>query len=155
MADRPQERRPIATNRRARHEYLVLDELECGVVLQGTEVKSLRAGHCSLAEAYVRIRGEELWLVGATIPEYSHGNIHNHEPGRDRKLLAKKREIAKWSKAVREKGITIVPLELAWHGSLVKLRIALARGKKLYDKRATAKQRSDERDMARALGRRR
>lgn len=155
MSGPPAERRSIATNRRARHDYHLLDELECGIALVGTEVKSLRAGHCSLAESYGRIKGGELWLLGASIPEYSHGNIHNHVPTRDRKLLAKRREIEKWSKAVREKGVTIVPLEVFWSGSLVKVRLALARGKKLHDKRATERERSDRRDMARALGRRR
>ena len=155
MSDPKATRRSIATNRKARHEYLLLDELECGIALLGTEVKSLRAGHCSLAEAYGRIKGDELWLLGANIPEYSHGNVHNHAPTRDRKLLAKKREIAKWSKAVREKGVTIVPLEVFWSGSLVKVTVALAKGKKLYDKRASERERSDKRDMARAAGRRR
>lgn len=147
--------RVVAKNRRARHEYLVLEELECGVVLRGTEVKSLRGGHGSIAEAYGRIRDGELWLVGATIPEYSHGNVHNHEPGRDRKLLAHAREIRRWEKQVREKGITIVPLELAFHGHLVKATMALVRGKKLYDKRESEKARSAKREMDRERGRRR
>ena len=155
MAGKPNERRSVATNRRARHEYLILEELECGISLLGTEVKSLRAGHCSLAAAYARIHRDELFLIGASIPEYSHGNIHNHAPERERKLLVKKRQIAKWTKAVREKGVTIVPLEVFWKGSLVKVTVALARGKKLYDKRATDKARTDKRDMERALGRRR
>jgi SsrA-binding protein len=155
MAPSEGARRSIATNRRARHEYLILDQLECGVELVGTEVKSLRAGHCSLAQAWGRIRDGELWLVGASIPEYSHGNIHNHAPDRDRKLLAKRREISKWSKSVRERGITIVPLEAYWKDSRVKVAMALVRGKKLYDKRATEKERSDRRDMDRALRRRR
>lgn len=148
-------RRSIAQNRRARHEYLILGELECGIALAGTEVKSLRQGHCSLAEAWGRIHGGELWLVGATIAEYSHGNINNHAPARDRKLLARKREIEKWSQIVREKGITIVPLEVYWSGSRVKVAMALVRGKKLYDKRATQREKSDKRDMERALRRRR
>ncbi len=155
MAGKPDERRSVATNRRARHEYLILDELECGIALVGTEVKSLRAGHCNLSQAYARIHRDELWLIGCSIPEYAHGNINNHVPDRDRKLLAKRREIAKWTKAVREKGVTIVPLEVFWSGSLVKVKIALARGKKLYDKRATDKARTDKRDMDRAMSRRR
>jgi SsrA-binding protein len=155
MAQAPQARRSIAQNRRARFEFEILDELECGLELQGTEVKSLRAGHGSLAEAFAHFRGDELYLLGAHIPVYAHGNIHNHEPTRPRKLLAHRRELDKWSKAVREKGVTIVPLELYFQGSRIKLRVALARGKKLYDKRAATREREDKRSMDRALSRRR
>ena len=147
--------RSIATNRRARHLYLIEEELVCGAALRGTEVKSLRAGQASIAEAYGRIRDGELWLVGATIPEYSHGNVHNHVPVRDRKLLAHRREIRRWEKRVREKGITIVPLEVAFHGHLVKVTMALVRGKKLFDKRESEKKRSAQREMDRERGRRR
>ncbi|HVS18778.1 MAG TPA: SsrA-binding protein SmpB, partial [Planctomycetota bacterium] len=135
MAQAPKERRSIAQNRRARFEYEILDELDCGIELMGTEVKSLRAGHGSLGEAFAHYRGDELFLLGAHIPVYAHGNIHNHEPTRPRRLLAHRRELDKWSKLVREKGVTIVPLELFFQGSLIKLKLALARGKKLYDKR--------------------
>ena len=146
--------RNLATNRRARHDYHVLEEHECGLVLRGTEVKSLRQGRCSIGEAYGRFDGDELWLVGATIPEYSHGNIHNHAPDRARKLLLSRRELGKWQKAVREKGVTIVPLELYFRGHLVKARMGLVRGKKLYDKREDQKKRTAEREMDRALRRR-
>jgi len=145
--------RTLATNRRARHEYHVLDERECGLVLTGTEVKSLRAGRCSIGEAYGRLIGGELWLIGATIPEYTHGNIHNHAPDRHRKLLCTRRELDKWEKAVREQGVTIVPLELYFKGHLVKARMALVKGKKLYDKRETERRRSAEREMQRAIRR--
>lgn len=145
------DRRSIARNRRALHEYHVIDELEVGIVLVGTEVKSLRAGRVSLQEAYCMIKGGELYLFRAHIPEYPQGNVHNHEPTRDRKLLAKKREILKWEKAVREKGTTLVPLEILWDGSLVKVRIALVRGKKLHDKRQTKREKDDKRDMDRAM----
>lgn len=155
MARDSQRVRTVASNRRARHEYHVLDELECGLALRGTEVKSLRAGHASIGEAFGRIHAGAFELVGATIPEYSHGNIHNHEPARVRRLLAHAREIAKWHKAVREKGVTIVPLELYFRGHLVKVRMALVRGKKLYDKRETQKGRSAKRDIDRAMSRRR
>ena len=155
MAQTPQARRSIAQNRRARFEYEILDELECGLELAGTEVKSLRAGHGSLGEAFAHFRGDELFLLGAHIPVYAHGNVHNHEPTRPRKLLAHRRELDKWSKAVREKGVTIVPLELYFQGSRIKLRVALARGKKLYDKRAATREREDKRSMERALTRRR
>ena len=146
-------RRSVATNKKARHRFEILDELEAGIVLVGTEVKSLREGQCSLQEAYVRIRGGELWLVGAHIPEYAFGNKQNHQPVRDRKLLAHAREIRKWEKQVREKGVTAVPLEVYFQGSLVKVKLGLARGKKLYDKRAAERERSDRREMERARGR--
>jgi SsrA-binding protein len=147
--------RPIASNRKARHLYSLLDELEVGIELEGTEVKSLRGGQCSLQEAYVRIRGGELWLVGAHIPEYAFGNRTNHAPTRERKLLAQRRQIERWSKAVREKGVTIVPLDLYFKGSLIKANIALARGKKVHDKRAKQREMDDKREMDRARGRRR
>jgi len=147
--------RSIASNKKARYLYLVLDTLECGIQLVGTEVKSLRAGHASIREAYGQIKGGELWLVGATIPEYSHGNIHNHVPGRPRKLLAHGKELAKWYKQVREKGVTVVPLDLYFRGHLVKVEMALVRGKKLHDKREHQKTRSAQRDIDRAMSRRR
>ena len=153
MAQAPQARRSIAQTRRARVEYEILDELECGIELRGTEVKSLRAGHGSLTEAFAHYRGAELFLMGAHIPVYAHGNVHNHEPTRPRKLLAHRRELEKWSKSVREKGVTMVPLEIYFQGSRVKLRVALARGKKLYDKRQATREREDKRSMQRALGR--
>lgn len=155
MSDKPERVRSIAQNRKARHTFLVLDELECGLALVGTEVKSLRDGQGSLAEAYARIVKGELWLVGMHIPEYAHGNVHNHKPTRDRKLLAHRREIAKWHKAVKEKGVTIVPLEVYFKGSRVKVRVGLCRGKKLYDKRRTEKDRTDRRTIERAMTRRR
>ncbi len=147
--------RPIASNRKARHFFEVLDELEVGVELLGTEVKSLRGGQCSLQEAYVRIRAGQLWLVGAHIPEYAFGNKSNHLPARERKLLAHRREIERWGKAVKERGVTIVPLELYFKGSLVKVSVGLARGKKVHDKRAKQRERDAQREMDRAKGRRR
>lgn len=147
--------RPIVSNRKARHLYNLLDELEVGIELEGTEVKSLRGGQCSLQEAYVRIRGGELFLVGAHIPEYAFGNRSNHEPTRERRLLAQRRQIERWSKAVREKGVTIVPLDLYFKGSLIKVNIALARGKKVHDKRAKQREQDAQREMDRARGRRR
>lgn len=147
--------RTIASNRRARHEYHLLSEVECGMVLRGTEVKSLRQGRASIAEAYGLIRRGELYLVGATIPEYTHGNVFNHEPARERKLLLHKKELAQWDRAVREKGVTVVPLELFFSGHLVKIRMALAKGKKLYDKRETERTKDARRDIDREMGRRR
>jgi SsrA-binding protein len=151
----PTKHKSIASNRRARHEFEFLEEIECGLVLTGTEVKSLRQGRCSIAEAYGYLRRGELWLEGATIPEYSHGNINNHKPDRPRKLLLAKRELLRWGRAAKEKGITMVPVELFFKGHLVKVRMALAKGKKLYDKREDLKKRSAQRDMDRAMTRRR
>jgi SsrA-binding protein len=147
--------RIVAKNRRALHEFHVLDKLECGIALRGTEVKSLRAGECSIAEAFGMIRRGELYLLGATIPEYSHGNIHHHEPARERKLLLQKRQLRNWDKQVREKGITIVPLALYFKGHLVKVEMALVKGKKLHDKREDVKRRTAEREIEREVSRRR
>ena len=151
----PSNHRTIAQNRRARHEYLILEELECGISLVGTEVKSLRDGRCSLTEAYARMHKDELYLIGAHIDEYAMGNVHNHDPRRERKLLAHRRELRQWDKRVREKGMTIVPLEVYFKGAKVKVLVGLAKGKKLYDKRQTEKDRTDKRDMQRAIMRRR
>lgn len=152
---KPQEYRRIAANRRARHEFHVLEELECGIALTGTEVKSLRQGQASIAEAYAVIKGGELWLVGAHVPEYAQGNVYNHEPTRERKLLVHRRELAKWNKAVRERGVTIVPLELYFSGSRVKVRVALCRGKRMHDKRQDQRRREDQREIERVVRRRR
>lgn len=147
--------RVIAQNRKARHEFLIFEELECGIVLAGTEVKSLRAGQCSLAEAYVQIKKGEMFLVGAHIPEYAHGNVMNHKPVHDRKLLIHRRELEQWHKKVKEKGVTMVPLEIYFNGSRVKLAVALCKGKKLYDKRQSQRDKDDKREMDRAQKRRR
>lgn len=146
--------RPIAKNRRALYEYELLDRLVVGIVLTGTEVKSLRAGRISLQEAYIVVRKGDLWLLQAHIPEYTHGNMWNHVPTRERKLLAKRREIEKWGKLVKQRGTTMVPLEIYWQGSLVKLEIALVRGKKLHDKRQSEREKDDKREMARVRGQR-
>jgi SsrA-binding protein len=147
--------RVVAKNRRATHEFHVLETLECGVALRGTEVKSLRAGQASIAEAFGMFRGGELYLLGATIPEYSHGNIHNHEPARERKLLLARRQLRKWDKQVRERGVTLVPLALYFKGHLVKVEMALVKGKKLHDKREDLKRRGAEREIEREFTRRR
>ena len=145
----------LAKNRRATHEFHVLDRVECGLVLKGTEVKSLRQGQCSIAEAFGRILHDELFLFGSTIPVYSHGNIHNHEPARERKCLLQPRQIEKWSKEVRQKGTTIVPLTLYFKGHLVKVEMALVKGKQLHDKREDLKNREAKREIDRATSRRR
>jgi SsrA-binding protein len=151
-AEEPALRR-IADNRKARFEYEVLEELECGIELTGTEVKSLRQGQCSLQEAFGLIKSHQLWLIHATIPEYTQGNVHNHIPARDRRLLAHKKEIRNWFGKVRERGMTIVPLAIYFQGSRVKVRMALCKGKKLYDKRAATKDREDKREIERATKR--
>jgi SsrA-binding protein len=146
--------RMIATNRRARFEFHILEEVECGIALTGTEVKSLRNGGCSIAEAYVMVRHGEMVLVGAHIAEYAQGNVHNHEPTRERKLLLHRREIERWHARVKERGMTIVPLSLYFKGSRAKLAIALCKGKKMYDKRQDKREKDDRRDIERAMRRR-
>lgn len=155
MARQPETVRSIAQNRKARHEFEILEELECGMVLKGSEVKSLRGGRASIQEAYGMVKGGELFLLGMHIPEYPQAGPMNHPPVRERKLLAGRRDLERWSKAAREKGVTIVPLEVAFRGHLVKVAMALVRGKKMHDKRETEKRRDAERDMRQALGRRR
>ena len=146
--DRPL--REIARNRKAKRDYEILDTVEAGIVLTGTEVKSLRAGKVSLQEAYVKARRDGLWLVKAHIEEYTQANRFNHEPERDRKLLLRRREIQKLRQRVREKGLTLVPLRLYFRGPWAKLEIGVGRGRKLYDKRELVKKREAERAMRRA-----
>jgi len=144
----------ITSNRRARREYFLFDTFEAGLVLTGTEVKSLRVGKVSLAEAYARLKGDEIWLVGAHIAEYTHGNRENHEPTRERKLLLHRSQIEKIRAQVQEKGLTLVPLRLYWKGGRAKLEFALGRGKKMWDKRDDTAKREAQREMDRALVRR-
>jgi len=145
----------IAENRRARFDYELLDRFEAGIVLVGTEVKSLREGRVTLAQAYADVRDGEVWLVAAEIAEYAQGNIANHEPTRDRKLLLKRGEIASLASKVREKGQTLVPTRLYFKDGKVKLEVALARGKERADKRRTIVDRDAKRQMERALKTRR
>jgi SsrA-binding protein len=152
---RPQGTKLIAENRRARYDYELLDRFEAGIVLTGTEVKSLRDGRVTLAHSYADVRDMEVWLVGADIAEYAQGNVQNHEPGRDRKLLLKRQEIASLLGKVREKGQTIVPTRLYFKDGKVKVELALARGKEKGDKRRTLVERDAKRDMDRALKSRR
>ena len=145
-------RRLVAQNRKARHDYFIDDSLEVGIVLQGTEVKSLRGGQASIAEAYASERDGELYLVNATIPEYKNANRANHEPHRPRKLLLHKRQLAKFLAHVRSGGMTIVPLSLYFNErGRAKVELALAKGKKLYDKRASEKSRDWSRQKARLM----
>ena len=126
----------LASNRQVYHNFEVLETFETGISLMGTEVKSLRANSASLQESYVKIINQELWLLGAHIPPYSHGNINNHQEQRDRKLLMHKKEISKLRSTVIEKGMTLVALKLYLTRGIVKVKIGLAKGKKLHDKRA-------------------
>src|SRR5215472_5158256 len=139
--------RTIATNRRARHEYHILETIEAGLVLRGTEVKSLRAGGVSFKDSYATIRSGEGWLLGCHINPYSHGTDANHDPERDRKLLLHKREIARLSGKISERGLTLVPLRLYFKEGRAKVELGLARGKKLHDKRATLREREVRREM--------
>jgi len=139
----------IVTNRRARFEYEILDRIEAGIVLTGTEVKSVREGNISLQESYAMIRGDELWLEGCTIAPYSQGNIYNHVPTRPRKLLLHRKELKKLIARVEEKGLTLVPLSIYFKGQRLKVEVAVARGKRLHDKRESIKQRDVERLLRR------
>ena len=145
----------IADNRRARHDYELLERFEAGLVLTGTEVKSLRDGRASLAQAFADVREGEVWLVGAEIATYDQGNIANHAPTRDRKLLLHRRQIDQLSAKVAERGLTLVPTRLYFKNGRVKVELALARGKDVRDKRRTVVEREARRDMERALKARR
>ena len=143
----------IAHNRKARFQYFLLEHFEAGIELKGSEIKSIRAGQISLAEAYVRIDDSQAWLVNAHIAPYEPANRYNHEPTRERRLLLHKKEIRKLWDSVRQKGVTIVPVKLYLKDSLAKVALALAKGKKLYDKRETIARREIERELGRATKR--
>ena len=143
--------RIIAQNRRARHDYHLEGNLEAGIVLTGSEIKSLRAGAASINEAYAMIRGDEVWLVGASIEPYAQAGMRNHDRLRDRKLLLHRREIDKLRARVEQKGFTLVPLRIYLKGGRAKLELALGRGKDVLDKRETVKARDSKREMERAL----
>jgi SsrA-binding protein len=141
----------ITVNRRARFDYDIDETFEAGLVLTGTEVKSLRDGKASLAEAFATVRGGEAWLVQATIPEYAFGNRQNHDPTRMRKLLLHRREIERCEKFTQEQGRTLVPMELYWRDGRAKLLIGLGTGKKQHDKRADLAEKDAQRQIQRAL----
>lgn len=143
----------VATNRKARHDYFLLETYEAGLVLQGSEIKSIRAGQISLKEAYVRVDGEQAWLVNAHIAPYDPASRENHDPTRDKKLLLHKKEIAKLWDEVRQKGTTIIPLRVYLSRGRAKLEIAVAKGKRHYDKRQAIKERDAQREIDRALNR--
>jgi SsrA-binding protein len=145
----------IASNRRARHEYTIEDVVEAGLVLTGTEVKSLRAGRASLTDGFGQITDGEAWLHGVHIPQYIQGTWTNHEPRRTRKLLMHRKEIDKLARSISERGLTLIPLSLYFSGGKVKIELGLARGKRTYDKRHDLAKRDAAREVERELRRRR
>ncbi len=151
--DEAKNEKVIAHNRRARHDYLVLDTLECGIVLTGSEVKSLRNGNISMEEAHGRVKGDEVWLMGCDIQEYSFAHQLNHLPKRPRKLLLHRREIRKFAAQAFEKNLTLVPLKMYFTRGRAKVLMGICRGKKTYDKRESLKKKDMQRDMDRALRR--
>lgn len=148
MSDKPTE---LVSNRKATYNYEILDTFEAGLVLVGTEIKSLRDHGGSLQEAYIKIIGQEIWLIGSHIAPYRFGNIHNHEDKRDRKLLMHKREIAKLKTSSDEKGLALIPLSIYLVKGKAKIKIAIAKGKKTIDKRETIKKRDEEKRINQAL----
>lgn len=141
----------IQKNKKAYFNYEIVEELECGIELVGTEVKSVREGRCSFSDSYVQVKDMQLMLVGFLIQPYSHGNIFNHQSDRPRRLLAHRMEIKKFQRKVNEKGFTLVPTEIYLKGNLVKMKIALARGKNVRDKKEAIKERDLNRDARRQL----
>jgi SsrA-binding protein len=143
--------RVITENRKARHDYHILDMLECGIVLVGSEVKTLRVGAVQLGEAYARLRNGEVWLVGCDIPEYTEANRFNHKPKRDRKLLLHDREIKRFAMRAMEKGLTLVPLKMYFKGGKAKVLLGLCKGKQDFDKRAVQKKAESDRNLRLAM----
>lgn len=145
--------KPVAQNRKARHEYFIEDTYECGIALVGTEVKSVRAGKCNLKDAYARVENGEIFIKGMHISPYEQGNIFNRDPFRERKLLMHKREIMKLKRLSEADGYSLIPLQLYLKDGLVKLELAVAKGKKLYDKRQSIAERDAKRDVERKMSR--
>ena len=141
----------ICRNKRAFHEYTIHDRLECGIVLTGTEVKSLREGGTSLEDAYAKMDGSEVWLIGCDIPEHTYGNRLNHKPKRPRKLLLHRREIARFADKATQRGFTLVPLRMYFRDGRAKVELAVARGKKEFDKREATKKQEAQREIRRAM----
>ncbi|MEW5956832.1 MAG: SsrA-binding protein SmpB [Chloroflexota bacterium] len=144
----------IATNRKAHHDYHIEDTIEAGMVLTGSEIKSIRAGQVNLRDSYAVVRDAEMWLMNVHIAPYQQASYANHEPRRDRKLLLHRREINRLTGKLQEKGLTLVPLKIYLKDSRAKVELGLARGKKLYDKRESLRERDDRRQIERAVGRR-
>lgn len=143
--------RVVTRNRRALHDYAIVDRLECGLVLCGTEVKSLRAGYANLEDAYGKIEDGEVWLIGCEIPEYEMGNRLNHQPKRSRKLLLHRREIARFAAKATQRGFTLVPLKVYFKSGRAKVELAIAHGKQLHDKREAKKKQEAQREIRRAM----
>lgn len=141
----------LVSNRRATHDYEIIETFEAGITLLGTEIKSLRDNGGSLQESYIKVLNDELWLIGCNIAHYKYGNVHNHEEKRDRKLLMHKREISRLKVATQEKGLTLIPLGLYLKNGRVKVKLATAKGKKSYDKRSSLKEKDDKRQMQKAV----
>jgi len=139
----------IVTNKKARHDYEIINSLEAGIVLKGTEVKSVREGKVNITDTYARFKKGELWLIGLRISEYKNSTIGNHDPLRDRKLLLHKQELRKLFRQVEEKGTTLIPLKIYLSRHLIKVELGIARGKKLYDKRAAIAERESKRELDR------
>lgn len=146
-----EKKREVVSNRKAYHNYEVIDALEAGIELQGTEIKSIRQNGASLQEAYIKIFQGQMWLVGAHIAPYRYGNIHNHEERRDRRLLMHKKELMKLEEKVKEKGFSLIPLSLYFKGGRIKVKVGYAKGKKAHDKRQSIRDKDDQRSMQRAL----
>jgi SsrA-binding protein len=147
------EGRVVVSNRKARHDYHILETFEAGIVLKGTEVKSLRKGNANLRDSYAVLKNGELWLMGMHISPYEQGNINNHEPVRNRKLLIHRKQIRKLTGNVREKGLTLIPLAVYFKGPYAKVELALGRGKREFDKRESMSRRDAEREMRQRLKR--
>ena len=147
------EQRVAVSNRKARHDYFILDTVEAGLVLKGTEVKSLRGGNANLLDSHAIVKNGEVWLLGLHISPYEQGSYLNHDPRRTRKLLLSKREIRRLLSKVQEKGLSLIPLSIYFKGPYAKVELAVAQGKKSYDKREAIKQRDAKRDIARNLRR--
>ena len=147
--------RIICSNRKARHEYDVLDEIDCGIQLYGSEVKSIRNSKISIEESYARVDGSEVWLVNADIAEYPQASVFNHERKRKRKLLLHRREIQKFAESGEQKGLTLVPLSVFLQRGFVKVKVGLCRGRKLHDKRENMKEKDHKRDIEMAMKHRR
>lgn len=143
----------ICRNRRATHEYEILDRLECGLMLQGTEVKSLRDGTASLEDSYAKVEGNEVWLIGCEIPEYGTASRNNHKPKRPRKLLMHRQEIDRFAGKASQRGFTLVPLRIYFKGGLAKVELGVARGKQAHDKRQAEKKREAQRQIKQAMAR--
>ncbi len=150
---RPMAEKTVASNRRARHEYFIEDTYEAGLALTGSEIKSVRAGRVNLQDSYVSIREHEAWLVNCYVAPYAQASRENHDPRRDRKLLLHRRQIYQLAGKVQAKGYTIIPLRIYLKDNRAKVEVALAKGKKLYDKRASLAKRQADRDIERALRR--